>query len=507
MSSTSVAAGDRQLERLSSDLGISDAGREWLTAALDPYHDTALSICGYPDVEESPSVTQVVKSSFTLSAPSTATGNWDCHISSFPWIVGADINGIATALADNNNIIVPIQFIGAPNGGLGGLMYDAVPTTPPPTPTFMNSAAPTFRTLDGDPGSGPAHINKLYTVGAWRQIAHGFEVINTTSDLNIQGLVTSYACPFPQRGSKSVASVLSADAGSPPTLSAGTIGVIQASMVPITTAAAMLLPGSRQWKAKEGAYIVPRLNNQDLTVGIDNTCVALTSTADTYAPNTIAGLVSAVHPVPNTGTVLFNVNSFSADNMYLTDFNWGGAYFTGLSQSTTLTVNVVRVFERFPSIQLPSDSQLVVLAKPSPKYDPQAMEAYSAASAYMPTGVPQRMNGIGEWFREAVQEVRNVVAPALAAIPHPFAQGIAGALRVGGSIADSYDKKVVVVPAPAPPVQIPAGRVYTPTGDTAARIPRTPKLLAYVPRPKAATARKPRQTKKTPMKQAQQLLQ
>lgn len=470
MSATSVAAGDRLLATISAQLGVSQAGREWVTAAIDPYHDTALRICGYPDIEESPSISQVVKRTYTISKPTSAgSGNWDAHISSFPWLKAMDLN----AFTATNNLLVPNTTTITAGSGLGGLMVDTVPNTSPPTPTFQMVATggtPSWVSLD-------SADTAVFTVGEWRQIAHGFEVVNTTSELNIQGLVTSYAAPFPQRSSKSNSSIFAFQNTTPPTVAIGTLEVLNASLCPTTPAAAMLLPGSRQWKAKEGAYIVPRLNNQDLSAGLDNTGILLTSTSDPTAPLFLAGAGGTATVIPPS---LFVLQNFTNEASFLTDFNWGGAYFTGLSETSTLTINEIRIFERFPSIQLPGDSQLVVLAQPSPKYDPQAIELYSVVSSMMPTGVPQRMNGIGEWFKEAVQEARNAIAPALAAIPHPLAQFAAGALRVGGSIADSYNK-----PPPPPTTSVvaapPPGAVYTPLGDTRTTVPRSVRTRIVMP--------------------------
>jgi len=470
MSATSVAAGDRLLATISAQLGVSQAGREWVTAAIDPYHDTALRICGYPDIEESPSISQVVKRTYTISKPASAgSGNWDAHISSFPWLKAMDVN----AFTGTNNLYVPNTTTITAGSGLGGLMVDTVPNTSPPTPTFqmvVTGGTPSWVSLD-------SADTAVFTVGEWRQIAHGFEVVNTTSELNVQGLVTSYAAPFPQRSSKSNSSVFAFQNTTPPTLAIGVLEVLNASFCPTTPAAAMLLPGSRQWKAKEGAYVVPRLNNQDLAAGLDNTGIIITSSSDPVAQTFIVGAGGSSTVIPPS---LFVLQNYANEASFLTDFNWGGAYFTGLSATSTLTINEIRVFERFPSIQIPADSQLVVLAQPSPKYDPQAIELYSVVSAMMPTGVPQRMNGIGEWFKEAVQEARNAIASALAAIPHPLAQFAAGALRVGGSIADSYNK-----PPPPPATSLaaapPPGAVYTPTGDTRTTVPRSVRTRIIMP--------------------------
>jgi len=121
-----------------------------------------------------------------------------------------------------------------------------------------------------------------------------------------------------------------------------------------------------------------------------------------------------------------------------TKFNQSGAYFTGLSYSTTLTLNAIYYIERFPSQQ---DSDLVVLAKHSCRSDPVARALYSEIIRMMPVGVPQRMNGMGEWFADAVSSAADFISPVLSAIPTPMTQGLAGIVRTAGGVAKSLGSK------------------------------------------------------------------
>jgi len=109
-----------------------------------------------------------------------------------------------------------------------------------------------------------------------------------------------------------------------------------------------------------------------------------------------------------------------------TKYDISGACFTGLSLQTTLFIRWNLYIERFPDSSLPD---LVVLATPSPEYDPKALEAYSIALQDMPVGVPVAENGIGDWFSGVVNKISNVVGnvmpmaqKALSMIPHPKAQ-------------------------------------------------------------------------------------
>jgi hypothetical protein len=124
--------------------------------------------------------------------------------------------------------------------------------------------------------------------------------------------------------------------------------------------------------------------------------------------------------------------------------NASGAYFTGLSNSTTLQLNAIYYIEKFPT---QNETDLVVLAKHSCRSDNIARELYSEIMREMPVGVPQRMNGIGEWFADAVSSAADFVSPVLSAIPLPMTQGLAGMVKTAGNVAKNlYAKKE----APAP---------------------------------------------------------
>jgi len=161
----------------------------------------------------------------------------------------------------------------------------------------------------------------------------------------------------------------------------------------------------------------------------------------------------------------------------MTKFNHFGAYFSGLSAATTLQVNTIYIVERFPTAQ---ETDLVVLAKPSCRADHAAIELYSEVSRMMPVGVPQRMNGLGEWFSDAVSAASDFLSPALSAIPHPYAQMAGAALKTGaGIVAKLTGGKQEVVP----------GKTYTPTGMVSA--PKKTKVpVAHKAKPKEGKKKK-----------------
>jgi len=106
MSTSDVAKSQRVLDKIGARLGLTEPGKEWLIAAVDPYHDAPVNCTGFPDVNEAASVVQVIKLSTAIAAPTAAgSGNWDCHIHQFPWFNGGAGRGGNYANTTNGNQI------------------------------------------------------------------------------------------------------------------------------------------------------------------------------------------------------------------------------------------------------------------------------------------------------------------------------------------------------------------------------------------------------------------
>jgi hypothetical protein len=450
MSSADVARSERVLEKIGAKLGLTPEGKQWLIAAVDPFHDTPVDCRGYPDTNEAASVVQVVKMSAQISQPGVAAGtNWDLHIHSFPWeqpLVGTAGNYVNSNTSDQrggngpflfgSSITTPTVAGFTPIAGIGGICYDSAAAGAALFNCSSQSVQFPFRTT----------LNP-YMTGEYRIIAKGFEVINTTSDLNVQGLVTVYRQPCEPIDAAQSTTCIAALSN---TYGLNFPSVIQTAMPPLTTTETLLLDGSKQWKAKEGCYVVPTLSSPELPTGqIQVTPNLLVSPNDTNRgtpPNNgVAwimgrtagnGIPTAFDFTPTGSTVSLGPLSFGASDFQ--NFNHAGAYFTGLSYESTLQLNVIYYIERFPSQQ---DSDLVVLARHSCRQDCVALDLYSEIVREMPVGVPQRMNGFGEWFADAVSSAADFISPVLSAIPHPMAQAAGMAVKTGGSIARSLVAK------------------------------------------------------------------
>ena len=95
-------------------------------------------------------------------------------------------------------------------------------------------------------------------------------------------------------------------------------------------------------------------------------------------------------------------NNFGTQNLKMASLETCGAYFTGLSEETVLTLTLRYVVESRPTA---SNPQLLSLASQTAMYDPLALELYRTIRASLPVGVPVNFNAKGDWFRMAMQHV------------------------------------------------------------------------------------------------------
>jgi len=84
---------------------------------------------------------------------------------------------------------------------------------------------------------------------------------------------------------------------------------------------------------------------------------------------------------------------------------------------------------------------LVVLARPSPTYDPKALQFISETVRHLPPGVKVGDNDTGSWFADLIQTGADYIAPLLKAVPHPYAQGISAALEGGAAMTKAFRSK------------------------------------------------------------------
>jgi hypothetical protein len=402
---------EMMLDKFEKSAGLTCDGRRWLIAAIDPYHDTIVKPEGYPDNYVGGSIVQVVKQQMTVTAPAIiGTGTWDCHIFNLPWLTSNSSTQMTISNVGNDLLSVSAS----PLATIGGITAVSGP------PGSDLSLLTNPQAFSGSTNS--ITLPASYFAGPFRVIAQGFEVTNTTSLLNVQGAVTVYRQPQPQPGARHCMRLNSGTAQSP--INLATFSTEFWLAPPSSVANAQLLAGSKVWDAKEGAYVVLTQRTTELSDPVVQPVV----------PLTVAPGFTALAP-PSFCYYPF-VSSTSIPAYIPThDHNLGGAYFTGLSSQTSLTVTWNVYIERFPT---PGELDLVVLATPSPVYDPVAFELYSRCLSDMPVGVPVSENNLGDWFAEAVAGIAPYLGGALSALPHPLAQAGAFAVKAAGKVARGY---------------------------------------------------------------------
>lgn len=429
------------MQRQAAKAGLTECGTQWLIEALDPFHDVQINPVGYPDTTASGSVIQVIKQSYQFIAP-TATGNWDCSFTMMPWLNPITMNGNTingAHFTPTQNTLQQANINAANNVTVGGLQFIAAASGTPlqiANPTNAGSYTNTSNTI-------PAQ----YLQGNGRCIAMGFEVCNTTAELNLQGLATVWRVPVPQNDDGTTVSIQSFNTGDTSNFE-GSASVLYMPEPPTTIAAAQLFAGTQAWEAKYGSYQVCGFNTPDVpAVGMNFTIPVMYQTAQTDT----AVITSVFNRNSWSGGAVAPAAVANVQNVSWTEMDMSGVHYTGLSNSTTLTVNTITYIERFPT---QDDLDLIVSAKRSPEYDIKALEAYSEIYQNLPVGVQFGENGWGDWF----DGIASAASSVLGSVGGTYGKAAATLIEGGKGfvskvIRDNFDQPPSEVRVPnAPPM-------------------------------------------------------
>lgn len=370
------------LEQMTAEKQVTEEGTSWLSQALDPFHDFSRRPTGYPDLTNGNSLVQEV----TLSKTITLTEAGDVHVYTMPILTSATL--FQGQMSNNQVIDDQSSFFGyGPNvDSRVGLVNIAVAAT-------GENTVPYYNPISGS----PEYSNLLqleyfdfsdYLVGNSRLVSLGFEVINTSPELVKSGAVITYRSPQVLETSNVV-------------FSSGEDGykfhpVTRLALPPATPEQALLLHGSQQWDAYEGCYAVASLST------INNPPASRNYTDPLFLDSSLA---QHGHPFLFQRKSTIFPSEFS--NTQYTPWNTSGAYFTGLSATTSLTVSVKAFIECFPT---PDQKAFVTLTGPACEYDPRIMEFYARASYRLKPAVPRNMNPAGEYW-QIVKKIIGTVAP------------------------------------------------------------------------------------------------
>lgn len=378
------------LDKLVSTHKLTPDGKEWLTAALDPFHDYSHPIAGYPDADVSQTVVSCYQYQAEIKAPAGVAGSYDAHLFTTPYANAGSFSVLTQGAAWGScfDPAVPqaqiLGLLSIVTGATGDLLIPQIPAV----------ATTNFQSL---PSTPQADIE----AGISRVIALGFEVHNATAEIYKQGSVTSYR--MPQIGTLDDNII---------TTNGKTSKVVSRRYLlpPSRIAEAVRMKGSRTWNAADGVYANCFQNgvHNPLAMQSKEGCLFSFSSSPTAA-NTMACL----SPTFVGGDLL------SPYPTKLLPFDTTGCYFTGLSNQTVLNVKLRVYVERAPSWQTPD---LIPLASPSAGYDVAALELYAQAINMLPCAVKVGENAAGDWWRSVVSVLRHVAGP-IGAIANTFVPG------------------------------------------------------------------------------------
>lgn len=384
--------------------------RAWLTAALDPFHDWQYDIDGLPDEKGAPSVVQIHNQVYTLTAPTSATANWDASVF-FTGLTGP-IN-YSMEMFSNHSMSSFMHY----NSGIPvtGAQFNTLNIRACSAGHECFNAGP----VETDSTAVALGAYEEGAADACRLIGVGIEIVNTTADIYKQGSVTVAMLPD---ACVDVGTVLYHDVNAAPWLDKE-FQSDKLTTMPSCVGQLRTVPGATTWAAKDGVYMIPRLTS--LPKGLVNHPAA--GRICQFKEYTAAGVSrNWAYPVPTHSETLSGITVPNMYNNYVSGFTPIQAYFTGLSNETTLTITMRTIVEYFPPVMSP----LLPLASPSAPYDPKALELYNWIITEAPYAVPVGENASGDYFRKILAVIRS-----LAPIAGGLFEGIApGSSAVGASV-------------------------------------------------------------------------
>jgi len=427
-----VTRAERLMELLVDEQKLTPSGKDFLIAALDPMHDNQLKdLQGWPDLETSSSVVRCIKQTVSVKVPEGVDGPWDLNIVQWPWLD----RQACSVMNRTNNVLTNLGSSPVMQGGLCGYAGEAgSPTNPAMTPAFQIT------------------LDDTYSLGAGRVVGLGFEVIDTTSELNKQGRVICWRQSNASATSSKSTAVIRSVAGT----QVDCITSVSPIMEPPSNGSdAMLLPGSRQWEAKDGCYVVVPFVGQDnppTLVNYDVPMTMLAPAADSTfnQPSGVTNTTQVLVPTPKLGS---HAGDFPSEPAKIYPLHMAGAYFQGLNPLSTLSITLNVYLETFPTV---AQKDLVVLATPSAEYDPVALQMFSHALTQLPVGVPAGFNSFGDWFIDTVSTLSDWLTVPLGAVSPALGAGVAaaGALAKGYRKTQGYDTQPSPQNKPKNPKQV-----------------------------------------------------
>lgn len=399
--------GEQILNRLVNDsrCELTEQGKNWLIQVLDPNHDRPFVKTGWPSQNNRPSIIRQVKQSISISATSgggaPVTAPFDVHVAWVP-VINAG-NYVVTTARTNNNGKYSSAVAGAT---LGGLMCRAQFATGTAVNWTPSAGAPEYL--------GGLSIDPTFLTGECRLVGVGFEVMDTSAEINKQGSLCVYSYPQSAETENGIWVDTNAGAG---IYSQMTGSFKRIALPPTTLAAAMLLPDSKLWEGKYGVYCVPSFQDFNNPA---NDPAAIGAIFEPYSSSAIIPSYGPTSYIPfstSSQDQVVGAISFKNTVVPLTKIvptNTCGCVISGCNPNSTYTISLTYYLENVPR---GNDNALVVLTQPAAPYDPFALMLYSRITERLPPGVFQGENSNGKWFWDIVADICDVAVPFLEAIP------------------------------------------------------------------------------------------
>lgn len=454
-------------DQLLSRSGLPATSCDFLKAALDPFHDIKLRPHGLPDANNESTVSELITHSFTVSAPAGTAANWNACVFTTPNDALCSLYPVRGAFGQyaaisgytgGNPEIAAVQGIGyqdaatTPNVTFGAtnvwtwniendifFPYGAG-TYVPPTEAVSDSVL--------EQATGYGDYAGLTSAVRYRVYASGFEITNTTSQLNKQGTLTSVRVPaglsrhdnvFGCRSNGSIPLLKNATTG--PGFFSAPRSTYQIFQSPPPTLAMAMTAGATQRAAAQGDYSLStydQLENRICQsqlgpIAMDGMLFNRAATATYSSATATAWANMAFTEVPGTDP---NVSALTQNAIqhHLSPRDINCVYLTGLSKETTFTVTCKYVIEIAPRTTDADFATLVPLKQPAPKMDLYALQLYQRAIESIPNSVPVGMNPTGEWWGQIFGALSRAI-PAISGMASEVLGPEAAFLGPAGNLA------------------------------------------------------------------------
>jgi hypothetical protein len=347
--------------------GLSEDGAKYVAMSTCPFPDSKPFKIGQPDASVGESVVYHVRQKHQLVKPPNlpAGGKWDCHVAFMPLVCDQDFNGAVFNVDTNevgSNAPVSVEAENHPKND-SCIQICRVAAS---DPTFVpESPSAAYHRAD---------LPLLTEAGTrLKLIGGGFKVTNASAPLNRSGTVTAYR----NEAETTRTSVYE---------STGNVArpAILGSTPPKTLEQAEQLQAVT-YEAGEGIlvpFVLDDVEDQKATMA-ENKPIILFQHDD--GKGTESGWRTTIAPMTMAKSYHTRELPFAA----------GGAYFAGLDENAVLILDVRYFVEKFPS---PADP-LLLIASPSPEYDPKAMELVAKLQAEFLPGYPANWNSLGSFAR------------------------------------------------------------------------------------------------------------